>query len=80
MTVSWSGIMGNGSGTITDGPLELTVHISLLLVLNESIAARFAGFTIRHHVDLLDRAILLKLSLKFGLRRVVVLQKNIGKL
>ena len=29
---------------------------------------------------LLDRAILLKLSLKFGLRRVVVLQKNIGKL
>jgi len=29
---------------------------------------------------LLDRAILLKLSLKFGLRRVVVLQKNIGRL
>jgi len=44
--------MGNGSGTIADGPLELTVHVSLLLVLNESIAARFAGFTIRHHVDL----------------------------
>lgn len=36
----------------TDGPLALTVHVSLLFVLNESIAARFAGFIIRHHVDL----------------------------
>lgn len=58
------------------GGIILTVHITLMLILNERVTSGFGNVRVVDDQDLLDCSVTLEFTAQFGFRCVVVLEKK----